>query len=89
MVILHCYCYSSYWQINWQIYPPVVADLVVNNGNMTFIHEERTLADYDCSGRYNVQISTVRAHIDRSTGTFTPPIVVSSGQEWQFHISYC
>ena len=34
------------------------------------------------------QISTVRAHIGRSSGRSTPsPVEVSSGQEWQYEIS--
>ena len=36
---------------------------------------------------WQFHISTVRAHIGRSTGRSTPPIVASSGQEWQFHIT--
>ena len=40
------------WQINWQIYPPVVAS----------------------SGQgWQYLISTVRAHIGKSTGRSTPP----------------
>ena len=29
----------------------------------------------------------VRGHIGRSTGRSTPPVVASSGQEWQYDIS--
>ena len=28
----------------------------------------------------------VRVHMGRSTGRSTPPVVASSGQQWQFHI---
>ena len=34
-----------------------------------------------------IHISTVRAHIGRSTDRSTPPVEASSGQEWQFYIS--
>ena len=36
---------------------------------------------------WQYDISTVRAHIGRSTGISTPPVVASSGQEWQYDIS--
>ena len=36
---------------------------------------------------WQYEISTVRAHIGRSTGRSSPPVVSSSGQEWQYDIS--
>ena len=36
---------------------------------------------------WQYDISTVRAHVGRSTGISTPPVVVSSGEEWQYEIS--
>ena len=38
---------------------------------------------------WQFHISTVRAHIGRSTGISTDrsKVMASSGQEWQFHIS--
>ena len=41
MVISHFYCYSSYWQIRWQIYTPTPIPwywhLLVKNGDFTFL----------------------------------------------------
>ena len=75
---------------------------MVKNGNFTFLLLELILADevtdlladltspllVASSGQeWQFQISTVRAHIGRSSGRGTSQVVASSGQEWQFHIS--
>ena len=36
---------------------------------------------------WQYDISTVRAHIGRSTGRSNPPVLLSSGQKWQYDIS--
>ena len=65
--------------------------LVVRNGNFTYLLLELILADQQAdltpqvqtsSGQeWQYEISTVRAHIIKSND------ISSSGQEWQFHIS--
>ena len=69
---------------------------MVKNGNFTFLLLELILADQVAdltpilasSGQeWQFHISTIRAHIGRSSGRSTPPVVASSGQEWQFHIA--
>ena len=63
---------------------------------MTFLLLELILADQladlppglASSGQeWQFEISTLRAHIGRSTGRSTPMVMASSVQEWQFHIS--
>ena len=51
MAIPHCYCYSLYRQINWQIYPTVL----ISSGQEWQFH-----------------IATVTAHIGTSTGRSPP-----------------
>ena len=63
MAISHCYCYSSYRQINWQIYPPVL----ISSGQEWQFH-----------------IATVTAHIGRSTGRSTPPSVKHRCLEYHY-----
>ena len=54
---------SSYWQIKWQIYPPVVS-----------------------SGQeWQFHISTVRAHIGRSTGRHTPTPLLDCKASWDVY----
>ena len=66
---------SSYWQI----YSPQYRHLVVKNGNFTFLLLELILADLlpqvqASSGQeWPFHISTVRAHIGRSTGRSVTP----------------
>ena len=68
---------------------------MVKNGNMRFLLLELILAGQladlppvvASSGQeWQYDISTVRAHIGRSTGRSTP-VAASSGQEWQNEIS--
>ena len=69
---------------------------MVKNGNMRFLLLELILTDQladlppieASSGQeWQYEISTVRAHIDRSTSRSTTPVEASSGQEWQYEIS--
>ena len=39
--LMSCYYLSSYWEINWQIYPPENCHLVVKNGNFTCLSTMR------------------------------------------------
>ena len=71
--------------------PSGTYQLVVKNGNFTFLLLELILTDHlsditpqvqTSSGQeWQYEIATVRAHIGRLTD------ISSSGQEWHFHIS--
>ena len=64
MAISHFYCYSSYWQIKWQIYPPQPPAVAFSGQELLF------------------HISTVRAHIGRSSGRPNPQfwhLVIKNG----------
>ena len=78
------------------MYPHPKRHLVVKNGNMRFVLLELILADQlpvlplhpvgaSNGQEWQYEISTVRAHTERSTGRSTTPVEASSGQEWQFH----
>ena len=90
MAILDLYCQSSYWQINWQIYPSHRGIQWPRMAIFRLLQLEHILADQladlPLPQRHlvvrngNVQIATVRVHIGRSTGRSTPPIEASIGQ---------
>ena len=55
-----------------------------------FTHLQMTITDSYYESSYVAGLTCnldVRVHIGRSTGRSTPPVVASSGQEWQYDIS--
>ena len=79
--ILYFYCQSSYWQINWHIYPLgeassdhewqfQISTVRVHIGRSTGISTH--LGEASSDHEWQFQISTVRVHIGRSTGISTP-----------------
>ena len=98
MAISDCYCYRSYRQIKWQIYPLQQRHLVAKNGNFRFLLLQVIQADQladlpppvEASSvqEWQFQIAIVTGHIGRSTGRFSP--TPSSGIYWsRMAISDC
>ena len=88
------------WQIYWQIYPQYW-HLVVKNGNLTFLLLELILADEVadlpppstgiwCSRMAISTFLLLQLILEDEVADLLadlPPVMASSGQEWQFNIS--
>ena len=89
------YCYSSYRQITWQIYPPVA-----KNGNFRFLLFQvsivtahigrspvRSMPPVHASSGQEWKFQSSIVSYRQINWQIYPPLQASSGQEWQFQIS--